>query len=43
VEQYDVKHGSIADNDLLRMTRVLAEARPRLIEGMNGLAGESDE
>jgi hypothetical protein len=41
VEHYDVRHDYIEDDDRLAMMRVLMEARPRLIEGMNGLAGET--
>jgi hypothetical protein len=41
VEGYDVEHKRIEPDDMLAMMRVLMEARPRLIKGMDGLAGKS--
>ena len=43
MEHYDVRHDYIEDDDQLSMMRILLEARPRLIQGMNGLAGEQIE
>jgi len=41
VERYDVEHERIDSDDMLGMMRVLMEARPRLIKGMDGLEGKS--
>jgi hypothetical protein len=41
VEGYDVEHERIEPDDMLGMMRVLMEARPRLIKGMDGLEGKS--
>lgn len=41
MERYDVEHERIELDDMLGMMRVLMEARPRLIKGMDGLAGKS--
>ncbi|KAG7558296.1 hypothetical protein FFLO_02766 [Filobasidium floriforme] len=43
VERYDVEHERIESDDMLGMMRVLMEARPRLIKGMDGLADGTDQ
>jgi len=42
VEPYDVHHQRLKSDDVLSMMSIITDARPRLIEGMEGLAGELD-